>query len=88
MAKDVTLTYSTYGCCARFIDLELAQDRVKRVKFIGGCKGNAQGIATLVEGLPVDEVIERLRGIECRNGTSCPDQLSQALASLSLEEAG
>jgi len=88
MSKETTLTYSTYGCCAKFIEIDLEGERVKRVVFIGGCKGNAQGIAALVAGLPVDEVMARLQGIECRNGTSCPDQLAQALAGLSVRKAG
>lgn len=50
------------------------------MKFIGGCSGNTQGIAKLVEGMDTDEVIRRLEGINCGGrGTSCPDQLSLAL---------
>lgn len=75
-------TYTTHGTCARFIDIELEDDRVKEIRFIGGCAGNAQGVAALVQGLPVQEVISRLSGLECRGGTSCPDQLSQALAGM------
>lgn len=52
---------------------------VKSVKFIGGCSGNLQGIAKLVEGRKVEDVISLLEGIKCRNNTSCPDQLSTAL---------
>jgi len=73
-------TYTTYGTCARFIDIELEDDRIKEIRFIGGCAGNAQGVAALVKGLPVQEVISRLSGLEYRSGTSCPDQLSQALS--------
>lgn len=29
--------------------------------------------------MTVDEAIRRLKGIQCRNGTSCPDQLATAL---------
>jgi len=88
MSTELKLTYSTYGCCAKFIDIELEGDTVRKVAFIGGCKGNAQGISTLVAGLPIDDVIDRLQGIECRNGTSCPDQLAQALAGLKVRKAG
>lgn len=53
---------------------------VKSVEFIGGCAGNAQGLASLVKGMSVDDVIERLEGIKCGfKDTSCPDQLSEAL---------
>ncbi|PLX86973.1 MAG: TIGR03905 family protein [Desulfuromonas sp.] len=75
-------TYTTYGTCARFIDIELEGDTVADVRFIGGCAGNAQGVSALVKGLPVKEVVERLQGLQCRGGTSCPDQLSQALTGM------
>ena len=49
-------------------------------KFLGGCAGNTQGIASLVKGMRVEEAIDRLSGIQCGfRGTSCPDQLSRAL---------
>lgn len=75
-------TYTTHGTCARFIDIELDGERVKEIRFIGGCAGNAQGVASLVQGLHAQDVITRLRGLECRGGTSCPDQLSQALSGM------
>ncbi len=80
-------TYSTLGTCARFIDIELDDDRVLSVNFIGGCKGNAQGISALVKGMSINEVIDRLEGIICRNSTSCPDQLSNALKKLAFSKA-
>ena len=53
---------------------------VTDVKFFGGCNGNTQGVAALVKGMTVDEVIARLDGIDCGGrGTSCPDQLANAL---------
>ena len=52
---------------------------IRRVRFIGGCTGNTQGLSRLVEGMRVDEVIHRLKGIQCRAGTSCPDQLARAI---------
>lgn len=37
-------------------------------------------MARLVEGMKVQEAINRLSGIDCGGkGTSCPDQLSKAL---------
>ena len=72
-------TYKTYGTCSRQILYDLDGDVVKSVKFIGGCMGNLQGVAKLVEGRKITEVISLLEGIKCRNNTSCPDQLSKAL---------
>ena len=40
---------------------------------------HATGIAKLVNGKPIDEVISLLEGTICRGGTSCPDQLARAL---------
>ncbi len=68
------------GTCSRAIDFEVENNIVKSCQFIGGCHGNTQGIASLVVGMPVDEVIERLQGIDCNGrGTSCPAQLAEAL---------
>ncbi|MBQ9766592.1 MAG: TIGR03905 family TSCPD domain-containing protein [Lachnospiraceae bacterium] len=74
------MRYKTSGVCATAIDFEVEDGIVKNVKFFGGCNGNTQGIARLVEGMPVDEVITRLEGVKCGfKSTSCPDQLSKAL---------
>ena len=74
-------TYITNGTCSRQILFDVTEDnKVKNVKFIGGCSGNLQGISKLVEGKDIDEVISTLKGIKCRSNTSCPDQLSKALS--------
>lgn len=72
-------TYKTHNVCSRTIDFEIENNIVTDCKFNGGCPGNTQGVAALVKGMTVDEAIARLRGIQCLNGTSCPDQLAQAL---------
>lgn len=72
-------TYKTSGVCSRTIDFEIKNNIIKQVKFNGGCMGNTQGVAKLAVGRSVDEVISLLEGIQCRNGTSCPDQLAKAL---------
>jgi len=73
-------TYYTDGVCSSSITYKIVNDKVYNVTFAGGCNGNLQGIGSLVEGMKVDEVIERLSGINCAGrGTSCPDQLSKAL---------
>lgn len=71
--------YATHGTCSRQIEIEMDGDTVRRVRFIGGCTGNTQGLSRLVEGMKAEEVIRRLKGIQCRAGTSCPDQLARAL---------
>lgn len=73
-------SYNTKGTCSSRIDFELDGNIVKNVQFIGGCNGNTQGVAALVEGLTVDEVEKRLKGIQCgMRGTSCVDQLATAV---------
>lgn len=72
--------YRTQGTCSSHIELQVENDVLKQVAFWGGCNGNLQGIARLVEGMPVAEVLKRLEGIHCgARPTSCPDQLCQAL---------
>ena len=73
-------TYTTKGVCSRTIHFEVDGDIVTNVQFIGGCNGNAQGVAALIKGMNIDEAISRLEGIDCGGrGTSCPDQLAKAL---------
>lgn len=74
------MDYRTRGVCSQLIHFELDGDVVKNVQFLGGCHGNLQGIAKLVNGMKVEDVIARLEGIRCGNKmTSCPDQLACAL---------
>ena len=71
--------YRTQGVCASEIDFEIENGLVKNVLFIDGCPGNLEAICKLVEGMPVTEVIKKLRGIVCQNDTSCADQFVSAL---------
>ena len=74
------ISYTPRGVCARKIDIELDGNIIKKVKFSGGCAGNTQGVAKLLEGMSIDQAIERLEGIRCGfKATSCPDQLAHAL---------
>ena len=73
--------FSPKGVCARRLEFELDGDIVKNVQFMGGCDGNLKALAALTEGMTVDQVCERLKGITCGlKNTSCSDQLAQALA--------
>ena len=74
------MEYTTRGTCSRLIKFDVDGDKVKDVQFVMGCHGNTQGVAKLVEGMDIHEVIKELKGIDCNGrGTSCPDQLAQAL---------
>ena len=75
-------TYKTKGTCSQMIRFDVEEGKVHNVQFFGGCNGNLKGIASLVEGMDIDEVIARVEGIRCgMKSTSCPDQLAQALKS-------
>ena len=72
--------YKTKGTCSQRILFDVEDGKVYNVQFIGGCSGNLQGIGKLVEGMDIDEVINRISGIHCGfKPTSCPDQLAKAL---------
>lgn len=72
--------YRTRGSCSREIIFSVnGEDVLTELKFLGGCSGNLQAVSRLVVGKKIDEVISALKGIQCRNGTSCPDQLASAL---------
>ena len=72
--------YKTKGTCSQRIFFDVENGKVKNVQFVGGCNGNLKGIAALVEGMDVADVIARVEGIRCgMKATSCPDQLAKAL---------
>lgn len=71
--------YKTVGTCAKEIHFEVKNGCLQRVEFVGGCAGNAQGLARVLAGWPLERVIEVTENIPCRNNTSCPDQLAKAL---------
>lgn len=76
-----TLDFKTTGTCSRSIALTLDENNIiKEVIFAGGCNGNLKGISTLAIGQKAEDMIEKLKGINCNGkGTSCPDQLAIAL---------
>ena len=76
-----TYTFQPRGVCSREIQVDLDdQGVIQSLRVTGGCSGNLQGISRLVEGMGVQDAIEKLQGIQCGwKPTSCPDQLSKAL---------
>lgn len=78
------LDYRTRGVCSRMIHVEVEDGIITDARFVGGCNGNTQGVAALVKGMAVEDAIARLSGIDCNGrGTSCPDQLANALKEIS-----
>ena len=77
------MIYKTKGTCSSQINIELKDGVIDSVQFTGGCHGNLQGISALVKGMRPEDAISRLKGIRCGfKNTSCPDQLAQALESI------
>lgn len=73
--------FETENTCAKKISFNLDGNKVRNVKFLeGGCPGNLQALPRLVEGMSVEEIEERIGGIQCgRKTTSCADQLAKAV---------
>ncbi len=80
-------TYRPRGVCSQQMEIDIDNGKVTGLKVLGGCSGNLQGIAKLVEGMDMDDVIARLEGIHCGfKSTSCPDQLAKALREIKEEQ--
>lgn len=79
MVKDQHVVYKTEGhVCASEIHFDVVNGVLHNVQFMGGCKGNTQGVAALAEGMRLEDAALRLRGIDCHGGESCPNELSKA----------
>ena len=78
------VTYKTQGTCSQLIEVTVDDcDVIQDIMFYGGCNGNLKGICSLVRGMKVEDVINKLDGIRCgAKNTSCPDQLCRALEQL------
>ncbi len=82
------MVYKTKGTCSQAINVEAENGIIQSVQFVGGCAGNTAGIAKLVAGMKVDDVISLLEGTTCgMRPTSCPDQLAQALKQIKAGQA-
>ena len=75
-----TIRYSPMGVCSKNMEIDVEDGVIRAVRVMGGCNGNLQGISALLAGMTVEDAIARMDGIRCGvKGTSCPDQLAQAL---------
>jgi uncharacterized protein (TIGR03905 family) len=72
--------YKTKGTCSKKINFDLQAGKLRSVAFEDGCDGNLKAISLLVEGMDVDEVVQKLKGVRCGSKeTSCADQLAQGI---------
>ncbi|KEI91376.1 TIGR03905 family TSCPD domain-containing protein [Clostridium botulinum] len=76
---DKHFVYKTEGVCAEEVSFDIIDGIIRNVKFVGGCKGNIHGVENLAEGMQAEEVILRLKGIDCHGGQSCPNELAKAV---------
>lgn len=84
----MTIQYKTKGVCSQQMNVKIEDGVVQKVEIVGGCHGNSQGVARLVEGMRAEDAIQEIQGIRCGyKATSCPDQLSKALQIALAEEA-
>jgi uncharacterized protein (TIGR03905 family) len=78
--KNQRYIYKTQGVCPPEIHFQVVQGYLSEIRFVGGgCPGNARLVTRLLEGRHLDDVLQLVNGIDCRNGTSCPDQLASAI---------
>lgn len=72
--------YKTTDTCSQLISLDIDGNTVHNVKFTGGCNGNLKAIPILVNGMTVEQIEQKLKGVLCgRRPTSCADQLAKAV---------
>ena len=76
----MNVNFTPKGVCARNMSFDIEDGIIRNLKVTGGCNGNLKGIARLVEGMKIEDVVSKLEGIDCNGkGTSCPDQLAKAV---------
>lgn len=81
-----TFVYYPKGVCSRRFEITYDGDTIIEVKILDGCRGNSQAVTKLLQGMKIEEAINRLEGIMCRGNTSCPDQISKALQQILTKE--
>ena len=73
-------TFKTRGVCATTIQFTRDGDKIRNIRFTGGCNGNLKAISKLVEGMTVEQIESYLKGNTCgMRNTSCADQLAQGV---------
>lgn len=74
-----TIHFYPKGTCSVEMFVEHEDGIIQNVRIVRGCPGNTKGLAALLVGMRLEEAVRRLDGIQCRNGTSCPDQLAKGI---------
>jgi len=75
-----TFVYKPKGVCSSEMRFELNGETIESLTVTNVSNGNLKGIAALVKGRNVNDVIAALDGIKCGfKQTSCPDQIAKGL---------
>jgi uncharacterized protein (TIGR03905 family) len=78
--NELMYIFKTQGVCPKEIHFSLRDHVIDQIRMVGGgCPGNSELVGRLLKGRSIGEALPFLGGIDCRNETSCPDQLAQAL---------
>ena len=78
--------YIPEGVCSRQIEFDIIDNKIKNLKYTGGCNGNLKAISRLVENMETQDIIDKCKGVKCREKeTSCIDQLVKALEEIKLK---
>lgn len=74
------IVHKTEGrVCSSEVSFDYVDGRIYNVAFRGGCKGNTTGVSLLAEGMRPEDLVERLKGVDCHGGNSCPNELAMAI---------
>ncbi|MDR0341100.1 MAG: TIGR03905 family TSCPD domain-containing protein [Mycoplasmataceae bacterium] len=72
--------YKPSKVCAHEFIFNIENNIITSFVSKGGCPGNLIGISKLLINMPIDEVINKFKGVKCGlKPTSCPDQIAIAL---------
>lgn len=78
--------YKTSGTCSIQIEFDINNNKLFNVKYTGGCNGNLKAISNLIEGMDIEEIERKCKGITCGiKNTSCIDQLLKAIEEVKSE---
>jgi len=79
--RTIVATPSRMVCSRKIVvKVEEKTKKITDLEYTGGCSGNLNALCTLIKGMTVGEVIEKLDGNDCSGrGTSCMDQLCRIL---------
>ena len=72
--------YLTDNTCSQMISVDLNDNVVTNIQYMGGCNGNLQSLERVLDGWTVENIENKLGDIKCgRRPTSCSGQLAIAV---------